>query len=484
MSISSALANAGSGLRATAKSAEVVSSNVANAATDGYGRREIRLTSANVGGTGVGVKVAGIDRIVNDAAIADRRLADANLGQSTEKTTHLAAIESSIGLPGDDYSLSSMIAKLEGDLAIAASDPGSSVRLNEVVASATSVARKINTIADGIQDQRTAADASIAQQVDDINYALTQVDELNDNIQRMVLTGGDPSPLIDERQMQIDRIASYLPIKEVKRDNGTVAIVTTSGAALVDGKAAQLSFTPTRIITADLTIQNTGLSSIELVGAAHQLGDTFASIDGGSLSAAFEIRDEIAVEQQLAIDGLARHLIERLSSSSVDPTLSIGESGLFSDGSLDFDPANETGIGQRISVNNAVDPQTGGDVNALRDGIGATVARAIGDNSILSAMKTALSESGVPASGGFQVASSFGGLATNFLSDVSALRQSEEFRMAAASSQVSALKQAELAYGVSTDDEMQKLMIIEQAYAANARVIQSVDEMLQLILRI
>lgn len=40
----------------------------------------------------------------------------------------------------------------------------------------------------------------------------------------------------------------------------------------------------------------------------------------------------------------------------------------------------------------------------------------------------------------------------------------------------------ELAQGVDTDAEMQKLMIIEQAFAANAQVVTATDEMLQLLL--
>ena len=42
----------------------------------------------------------------------------------------------------------------------------------------------------------------------------------------------------------------------------------------------------------------------------------------------------------------------------------------------------------------------------------------------------------------------------------------------------------ELQGGVDTDREMQDLLQIEKAYAANAKVIQTVDEMLDLLLGI
>jgi len=46
------------------------------------------------------------------------------------------------------------------------------------------------------------------------------------------------------------------------------------------------------------------------------------------------------------------------------------------------------------------------------------------------------------------------------------------------------LKDIELQQGVDSDEQMQRLLLIEQSYSANARMIQTVDEMLQTLLRI
>lgn len=57
MSMASALNNAVSGLTASSRMAEVVSSNIANAMTEGYARRELSLSSDTLGGTGGGVQI-------------------------------------------------------------------------------------------------------------------------------------------------------------------------------------------------------------------------------------------------------------------------------------------------------------------------------------------------------------------------------------------------------------------------------------------
>jgi flagellar hook-associated protein 1 len=75
MSISGALSSSLSGLTAAARAAEVVSSNIANARTEGYGRREVQLSARSVGGTGQGVQVDAVRRMVDLVLLTDRRIA-------------------------------------------------------------------------------------------------------------------------------------------------------------------------------------------------------------------------------------------------------------------------------------------------------------------------------------------------------------------------------------------------------------------------
>ena len=82
MSIGGTLASALSGLTASAKAAELVSSNIANATTPGYARREIVLGSRVVGTSGQGVQIVGITRSVNLPLLGDRRLAQATAGDA------------------------------------------------------------------------------------------------------------------------------------------------------------------------------------------------------------------------------------------------------------------------------------------------------------------------------------------------------------------------------------------------------------------
>ena len=79
---------------------------------------------------------------------------------------------------------------------------------------------------------------------------------------------------------------------------------------------------------------------------------------------------------------------------------------------------------------------------------------------------------------------SFASLGADLISTVASDRLTAEGERSFASARAEALKTAELENGVDTDQEMQNLLLVEQSYAANARVINAVDDMIQQLLRL
>ena len=75
-------------------------------------------------------------------------------------------------------------------------------------------------------------------------------------------------------------------------------------------------------------------------------------------------------------------------------------------------------------------------------------------------------------------------LASTLTSQLGAERAQAEQTQTFTSTQFNELTQLVLAEGVDTDQELQKLLLVEQTYAANARMIEAADEMMQAILRL
>lgn len=150
-----------------------------------------------------------------------------------------------------------------------------------------------------------------------------------------------------------------------------------------------------------------------------------------------------------------------------------------------FSPANEAGLSARLGINAAIDPDQGGGVWRLREGIGATSPSLVGDSALLTAMQQALARPGVPTSGALSpVARSLSALASDLVSSVARDRVESEDLATFARSRSTSLQEKAQAQGVDTDQELQNLLLIEQAYAANARVIQTIDNMLSTLMEL
>jgi flagellar hook-associated protein 1 FlgK len=485
MSITTSLSNALTGLTAASRAAEIVSNNVSNAMTEGYGRREIVLGARTLGGLSSGVRVEGVLRDVDVAVIRDRRLADAALGGRSLTSAFLDRLGSLVGTPEDASSVTGRLAAFESALTSAASRPDSEVRLRNVLDSATALARTVKGVSDGIQAERAAADADIARQVDTLNRGLEEVRDLNAQILRLGSASRDASALADQRQRAIDQIAAIVPLREFQRDNGTVALYTTTGAALLDGRAATIGFTRTPTITPDMTLASGALSGLTIDTKPVRTEGAFAAFAGGSLAAAFTIRDDLAITAQARVDGLAREIVTRFQDPAVDPTLAPGAAGLFTDGTAAFVPANEAGLSARLGVNALADPARGGDLWRVRSGLGAAAPGPAGDAALLTSLASATFAVRAPATAALPATGvSLAGLAAELQSLTSRDGLTAETELGFATARQETFAALEKRGGVDTDQEMQKLLLIEQIYAANARVITTIDSLINRLLEI
>lgn len=435
MSLGSALSIAQSGLTASTRAADLTAQNVANALTEGYSRKELSLATRLTGG----VAVTGVTRYVDQAVIADRRLAGAGSAGSAAIAEFHAGLETAIGTPDKAGSLDTLLSKLDTALIGAASQPQSQTALATVVGVAETLAQQVNTLSDGVQANRLAADGRIAASVTQINTALKQVEALNTQIAGAG-SSRDVTALHDQRQQFVDSISAHIPLREIQREDGRVALMTASGATLLDGKAAVLGFDAVNTVTADMTMASGALSGLTLNGVVIST----EALGNGSLGAQFAVRDDLAPDAQARIDAVATDLTARFAGSGL---LEGGAGGLQVNAALSAEPWR------------------------LRDGLDAGAEGAVGDATRLNGLVAAMS--------GGRGAHAVAG---DLLSATSAARLAAEDQAGFDAARLDTLRTAELADGVDTDAEMAKLLSIEQAYAANAKVIRAVDDMMNTIL--
>lgn len=419
--------------------------------------------------------------------LSERRNAEAALSESATLENFFQRMQISIGLPNEAGSLTDRLTQLESALTEATLAPENDALLNNVVEDLKDLTAHLNGLGNAVQDERTRADAQIATEVATLNRDLLKIEELTDSIQKHMVLNHDVSAMLDQRQQLIDDVNEIVPVAELDRGHGNIALMTSGGLLLFDGTAADLEFTNTPFVGASMSLETDTLSGLGLSGRDIPLTRSPSPIGGGRLAALFHIRDVDATQAQGQLDAYARDLIERFEHLDVDVTRAPTDPGLLTDGGVLFDQENELGLSQRLSVNGLIDPEQGGEVWRLRDGLGTTAPLPGGEGnaSLILRLSDALAKYQTPSSDAFSEAKRTAAtLASDLMSQVGAGLEAVKQHNVFAQAQFDTLKEMELANGVDTDAELQKLLLIEQAYAANARVIQVADEMLDWLMRI
>ena len=484
MSLNAALGAATSGLAVTSRSAEVTAANIANALTEGYARREV-VQSARALGSGVEVKA--VSRVTDPGAAARRRGAEAEAAAAEVTARAETRIAGAWGGPDDPTSIPLRAAALETALARLADTPESGTLQTAAATAARDLVAAFNTAAGDLRALREQADAAAARLAGDLDSALQSVVKLNRDILAAGAAGGRDLPALTEaRDRAVDRIAEIVPIRTAQRDHGAVALYTANGALLLDGRAVRIGFDPAMIITPDMTLASGALSPLTLDGDPIKIGEGGGPLDGGALSAWFGVRDGLAPAAGVQLDAVAADLIARFADPAVDPTLAPGDAGLFTDAGGPLAVGFVPGLAGRLAVNAAVDPAQGGAVWRMRDGLGAV---APGPAGVAARPRDLLDALGAlrPAPIGSGLGGAFG--LTELAGGAAGLRMSADARAETAAAEAVGrrvrLTEAEAAMvGVTGDDELARLLRIEQSYAANARVIATVDAMLRRLMEI
>jgi flagellar hook-associated protein 1 FlgK len=485
MSLSLSLNNALSGLTVNGKRLEVTSTNLANALTDGYGRKSVEASALVLDGNGTGVAVLGVNRAAVPELTAARRQSDGDAASATAAADGLGRLGQILGEATDDDSLFRRVEQFETALRTLAETPESAPRQTQAVEAARDLATDLNTASQEMAIVRQNADAAIAAEVATVNNNLQEIAELNAKIQRLTAGGRDISSLVDARELLIDEINASIPVRVHQRSDNVVHLTTAEGLFVLADNPATIGFTRSPVITTPMIYDPAGggaLSGLTL----HGIDITPTSghpqaITGGALAGHFAVRDQHATQALAQIDQFAGDLIARFEDPTVDPTLAAGDPGLFTDLGGALDPLTIDGLAGRIGVNALADPAQGGDPARLRDGLQSLGPGPLANDttvrSYLDALTAPRSAAAIPGvDGDFSAA----GMVSVITESLGVLRTGAETEAATLNATRETLATTEAQeIGVNTDEELSALIVIEQAFAANAQVIQATSRMFQ-----
>jgi flagellar hook-associated protein 1 len=326
MSLGSALATAMSGLRANQAALSVVSSNIANAQTPGYITQSSIQVETITGQIGSSVSVLGVNRQLNQFIQTQLRTETAGGAYADQIASVLTQLQSVYGTPGEDGTLENAYSNFTTALQALQTSSGSSSAQITALTAAQALAQQLNATTQGIQTLRSNAEQDINISVGQANAAMTQIAQINTQLQGLKTTDPLAATLMNQRDSAIDQLAQLMDIRVSTDPNNQTTVYTNSGVELVGVQASTLSFNPqgtlnpTALWNADPTKSNVGTLSIRFANGA--VSDMIATnaISSGQIAADLTLRDKTLVQAQNQVDQLAASIASALSDKTTSGT--------------------------------------------------------------------------------------------------------------------------------------------------------------------
>ena len=347
MSINQALNAALSGLKVTQAGMSLIASNVANAQTPGYIRKTLSVATTTAGDAGSSVRVVGVNRELDKYIQSQLRTETSGGAYADTRANFYSQLQAVYGDPSSSASLESVFSSFTSAVQSLVTSPDSTAARSLMLSNAQVLAQTLNTTTTDVQTLRTNAEGGLSDAVGSANEAMQKIADLNAQLAGKDITNSSDAALADQRDSYVDRLSKLMDIRVITNNLNQISVFTNSGVELVGAKASQLAFTAQGTVNAttlwDADPTKSNLGTLAIVSPSGTSIDLIAnkSIRSGKIAALLDMRDNVLVQAQNQLDGLAATMAQALSDTTV--------SGLPVAGGFDIDTAGLLN-GNRINL--------------------------------------------------------------------------------------------------------------------------------------
>ena len=497
MSIDAALLIARSGLLHTQRALSNAADNVANAETEGYTRKRIVSDAVSVNGQGMGVRSLGPMREVDTALTNEMNKRRSAKSAAELRDNVLSRINEAHGDPAKGESLGDLVAKLRTSFIDLRVDPSQVVKQQAVVLNAAqNTVTRFNDVARVVVETRQAAHDGIVQKVAQVNSTLREISVLRDDVVERTGAGMPTADVEDKLDVALTRLSELLEVKPIRQANGGLLLLGAGGITIPIPKEGDVFSVPGAVIAPGSFYGGMGTIPPITMGGI----DVTRQLIGGKLGESITLRDQTLPRYQAELDVAAAEIADRFRAEGL--RLFTDSGGTVPDPNLAYAGSAQVGFANRIQVNSAVRA----DIRLLRDGtetlagppsftpnpvggpagfvtlIDRILNFTFGDTSASGASWGGFATSGLGPDG--TLSSPFGSPRT--IEDYTAIvTASQTADSAVATSAFESAKQfsegLEARFNresrVDVDSEMASLIQLQNAYAANARVMTTAQSM-------
>ncbi len=269
-------------LEASQGAINATSNNIANANTPGYTREvpqftETPLNQVNDQLLGGGVSLNGLQSVRDELLNLQIQQQTSSQSSVDTQSTSLQQVQTYFTSTGGD--IASALSSFSSSLAELSANSSDAAVQQTVLSSGQNLANAFNSTANGLTSVQSAANTQVTQTIAQINTLTTQIAQLNGQLWQLQASGQDGGTVQDQRDQAVLQLSQLTNIAVTQSSDGET-ITTGNGSPLVMGSQSFSLQTATGSNGMQQVLDSSG-------------NNITASIQGGQLGGAIQIRDQV-----------------------------------------------------------------------------------------------------------------------------------------------------------------------------------------------
>jgi flagellar hook-associated protein 1 FlgK len=441
-----------SGLKAGETMISVAQNNIANANNINYARQRVDVSSAGIpqGSSGVkaqmgsGVWIDQITRIKDDLLIQQVRTEQGKAGYNEGLKRVLSNVETVFNEVGEN-SISKLSEKIFNGLQEANKFPEQSSYRLELVYSAVLFTEKIKGISVQLDEVKSQADSQLKTEVAHVNNLLEKIAGANKKMESF--GGTEVNSLLDERDGYLNELSKLIDINITNKEHPMNMEIKVGNTKVLTGQ----KYYP---------IETTYIDEKDEMVLS--IGDIKLDLKSGQIKGILESRNEMIGKYEKGLNNYVRTFITEFNN--------LHTTGYGLDGTTGENFFNGSDM-RSIEINPLLkkDPEK----------IGLSAVDGVSGNTEIGEKLANLRN--LPVMGGQSISDFYREYVVTMASELNLARDNEIIHTNVAGAME---KQKQSVQGVNIDEEMTNLMVYQQYYQANARMIKITESMLDEILNL
>lgn len=239
-------------MMAQQRAMEVTGHNIANANTPGYSRQQVMMVpttpypypaaNAPAGGPGQlgsGVRIAAIRRVRDSFLDFQLRNEYQTMGYWNARRDIISQLEV-IFLEPSEFGLSSLLGEFWNAWQELNKNPENMPVRISLREKAQGLTDTVRLMYQSLSDLRQGLALDIRTKVDEINSLAAQLVDINEQVVKVTALGQQPNDLMDQRDLILDRLSSYINITLAQKPNGTIEVFAGSRMLVQESQAFAL----------------------------------------------------------------------------------------------------------------------------------------------------------------------------------------------------------------------------------------------------